>query len=343
MGAAIGEDGYRLMAHAFAPETPASIRSAPCVEVLRRIWVQQDYLDGSGTHRRVTLRSSDDLPPAESRIRSPYDLDARCARHQDKEWVGYCTHITERCDAEAPIYLITQLETVLAPTQDVEVSEQIHTDLTAHGLRPKEHFVDDAYVSANLLAQAAQPDGIEVVGPLTKLQDVSWQAREQTGYDSAHFRIDWEAKRVICPQGEASVKWVERAQDPHGNAVIQIAFSPATCRTCPARILCTRSERQGRTMPLRPQAQHEALQQARTEQATAEFKHKYRSRLGIEGTISQAVRAFELRETRYLGLARTHLQAVALAAAINLCRFWDYLNGTGLGQTTTSPSAALAT
>jgi transposase len=338
----IGEDGYRLMTHAFASAAPASVRSAPCIEVLRQIWVQQYYLDFSGVSSRVALRSSDDLPPAEKRILSPYDVDARYARHNDKDWVGYRTHLTETCDAEAPIHLITQVETVLAPTQDVEVTEQIHTDLTAQGLKPKEHFVDAAYVSANLLAQATHPDGVEVIGPVTKLQDVSWQAREQTGYDIAHFRIDWEAKQVLCPQGESSVKWVESIQDRSGNAVIHVAFAPATCRTCPARILCTRSKLQGRTMQLRPQEQHEALQQARTEQTTPEFKHRYRSRLGIEGTISQAVRAFELRETRYLGLAKTHLQAVALATAINLCRFWDYLNDTGLGQTRTSPLAALA-
>ena len=94
-------------------------------------------------------------------------------------------------------------------------------------------------------------------------------------------------------------------------------------------------------MQLRPQEQHEALQQARAEQTTSTFKRRYRSRLGIEGTISQAVRAFELRETRYLGLAKTHLQAVALATAIDLCRFWDYLRGTGLGQVKSSPFAAL--
>jgi transposase len=83
------------------------------------------------------------------------------------------------------------------------------------------------------------------------------------------------------------------------------------------------------------------LQQARAEQTTSRFKRRYRSRLGIEGTISQAVRAFELRETRYLGLAKTHSQAAALAAVIDLCRFWDYLRGTGLGQVKSSPFAAL--
>ncbi len=84
-------------------------------------------------------------------------------------------------------------------------------------------------------------------------------------------------------------------------------------------------------MQLRPRAQHEALQQARAEQNSPGFVEKYRPRIGIEGTISQAVRAFELRKTRYLGLAKTHLQGVALAAGVNLHRFYDYLCGTGLG------------
>lgn len=95
-------------------------------------------------------------------------------------------------------------------------------------------------------------------------------------------------------------------------------------------------------MQLRPQAQHQALQQACAYDMPEAFKQKYRTRLGMEGSISQAVRAFELRETRYRGLLKTHLQAVAMAAAIDLCRFWDYLCGTGLGQTRISPFASLA-
>jgi transposase len=94
---------------------------------------------------------------------------------------------------------------------------------------------------------------------------------------------------------------------------------------------------------VQPQAQYEALRQARSEQTTAAFARKYRPRLGIEGTISQGVRAFELRATRYFGLAKTHLQSVALAAAVNVCRFVDYLTGAGLKSTRTSAFAALAT
>ena len=78
-------------------------------------------------------------------------------------------------------------------------------------------------------------------------------------------------------------------------------------------------------MTLHPQAEHEALQQRRSFQTTPAFKAQYDARAGIEGTISQAVRVTDLRQARYVGLAKVHLQHILCAAAINLCRITDYI------------------
>ena len=202
--------------------------------------------------------------------------------------------------------------------------------------------MDAAYPSANLLVEAKRDYGIQIVSPVDKLQDVSWQAREHTGYDSSRFSIDWKSKRVTCPQGQQSVKWVDNCHDRTNNQVIHVAFDARICQACSVRSLCTRSEREGRNLQLRPREQYEALQRARVEGKSDEFKQKYKLRMGIEGTISQAVRGFGLRRTRYIGLAKAHLQAVAIAAAINLCRFSDYLCGARPVHSIISPFAALA-
>jgi hypothetical protein len=47
---------------------------------------------------------------------------------------------------------------------------------------------------------------------------------------------------------------------------------------------------------------------ARERQKTEAFKEQYALHSGIEATFSQGVRAFELRRSRYIGLAKTHLQ-----------------------------------
>jgi transposase len=65
---------------------------------------------------------------------------------------------------------------------------------------------------------------------------------------------------------------------------------------------------------------HAALPAARQREQTEEFKEYYKKRAGIEGTISQGVRAFGLRCSRYLGQAKTALQHIAIAVAINLVR-----------------------
>jgi transposase len=54
------------------------------------------------------------------------------------------------------------------------------------------------------------------------------------------------------------------------------------------------------------------------------------------------VRAFGLRRSRYRGLAKTHLQHVASAAAINLERLAAWFRAVPRAATRTSRFAALA-
>jgi len=81
---------------------------------------------------------------------------------------------------------------------------------------------------------------------------------------------------------------------------------------------------------------------ARAWYASREGKQRYQRRAGIEGTLSQGVRAFGLRRTRYRGLAKTHLQHVATAAAINMDRLVAWLDERPRAKTRTSRFAALA-
>ncbi|BAZ47183.1 transposase (plasmid) [Chondrocystis sp. NIES-4102] len=89
-------------------------------------------------------------------------------------------------------------------------------------------------------------------------------------------------------------------------------------------------------------AQHQAIQAAREKQQTPEFKKQYALRAGVEGTISQGTRTFGLRRCRYRGEAKTRLQNIITAAAINLLRVWDWWCGNSSFGTVPSRFAALA-
>ncbi|MCL4410278.1 MAG: IS1182 family transposase [Gammaproteobacteria bacterium] len=338
----IGEDGQSLLERVYAPGTPVQIRNAASIEILRRVWIQQFFIKNEGESAKIQARSVRDQPPATQHIESPYDSEAHFARHNDHDWIGYKVHITETCNEGEALHVITHVKTEIAPQQDIEAIPIIQADLDRKGIAPSRHLVDAAYVGADVMVEAKQLHHIDVVGPATKIQNVSWQAREKTGFDLSQFKVDWDAKQVTCPMGQPSMRWLENGKDRTGNRVINVGFSQTVCGPCTARTLCTRHKTEGRTMQLRPRQQHEAIQYARNHQNTAEFKEEYRARAGIEGTISQGVRAFEMRSTRYIGLAKTALQEVATAAAINLHRFWDYLSDRSPVHECISSFAALA-
>jgi len=144
-----------------------------------------------------------------------------------------------------------------------------------------------------------------------------------------------------CPEGHSSTSW-RQYHDKAIGPYIRARFSAARCNPCPSKPRCTRGRDQGRQLTLHAREQHEALAVARARGDTEAGRHLYAQRQGIEGTISQGVRSFGLRQARYRGLAKTGLQSVATAAAINLDRLAAWLAKRPLAATRTSRFAAMA-
>lgn len=102
----------------------------------------------------------------------------------------------------------------------------------------------------------------------------------------------------------------------------KIKFAMQYCRPCLQRQQCTHTQSTSprRVFTVRLELEYQALQTARQRQATQEFQKAYNRRAGIEGTLSQGIRALGLRYARYLGRAKVHLQQVFTATALNFCR-----------------------
>jgi transposase len=288
----------------------------------------------------VRWRPAEDLPPPALLICSPYDTEARSATKREPHWTGYQVPLTETCDEEGP-HLITHGETTPAPLNDVELTGIIHPHLATPALLPHEHLVATGDRDADPLVTSRATHEIALVGPV--LTDTSWQARSPEGPEIACFAIAWTAHPVTCPQGKVNWRWTP-GQDYQGSGqeVIAIQCDPADCAACPVRTRCTQAATGPRTMKLRPQAQQDALQTARRYQQTTPFKEGYAARAGGAGTLSQGVRAVTFRQARSRGQAKTHLQPLLIAVAMNLVRVVAWLAGASLAQTRPSSFAALA-
>ena len=329
----VGEDGHQLLAALYGAEAPPYLAQIPAVETLRRVWVQQYFIEAE----RVMLRLPGEMPPATELIQSPYDVEARNRTKRQTNWTGYSVQVSETCDPDLP-HLITHIETAPATIADSQQLPVIHQALAEKHLLPGEHFVDTGYVSALNLSESAQV-GVDLMGPT--LEDQSWQARQSDGLDLTHFSLDWTHQQVTCPAGQVSQQW-RAGTGSDGHPIVNVRFEQLTCQPCPLRSRCTRSPNHPRMLKFRIHPLHEALTQARQRQLTPEFREQYRTRAGIEGTISLACCHFGLRRSRYIGLAKTHLQHGLIAASINLSRLLNWLDSSPRAQTRISNFAKLA-
>jgi transposase len=330
----IGGDGFWLLDALEASDAPPAVRRQPMVQTLRDVW-RVHYARDEG---QLRWRAGAELPPVGERLQSPYDPEMHYSAKFGLEWSGYKVHVTETCDAESA-HLVTHVKTDQAMRPDMTCTAEIHERLAAKGLLPAEHFVDAGYVDAALLVASWRDHGIALEGPVRAITKRRSEAEQ--AYELRHFVIDWAREQVTCPQGRTSVTW-RAGLDDVGAPRIGAVFSRTDCGACPARELCTRAKEGRRSVYFHPQAEYEALNAARARMNDPEWKERYHMRAGIEGTLSQGVRAFGMRRSRYIGLAKTSLQQVCIAAAMNVARLVNWLNGVPRANTRVTRFAALA-
>ncbi len=325
-----------LLAAVYLPDAPASLRLLDQMQTLRQMWIQQFLVD-NGQVRRRDLK---ERPPGAERLVTPYDTDARGSIKRGTFWDGYKVHLTETCEPDRP-NLITHVATTDSTVPDVRLVAPIHDRLAERGLLPERHLVDSGYASAREVVTARRDHEVDLMGPI--LASTSWQAREGGGFTLADFTIDWENQRVTCPNGKTTSDWNE-GRSRHDTPVVRSRFPMTTCRPCEVRTQCTRAEEksfQGRRVTFRPRAEQEVIQQTRAREGTQDWKDEYARRAGVEGTISQAVRALGLRRCRYYGIAKARLQHQLTATAMNFHRLNAWWSEVPRAGTRTSHLAAL--
>jgi transposase len=270
-------------------------------------------------------------------IETPYDVEARSRNKRGLGWIGYAVHLSEACDEER-VHLMTHVKTTPAKVAEAKCTAAIQRALVAAGRAPNTHRADAGYIAADLLVQSEAQHGIRLVGPVR--DSARWQHHVDGAYGLEQCTIDWTTHRACCPQGHHSARWYP-FQHANGHRDIRVTFAKEACTGCPQRARCTRAKAQPRSLQLQPQPQQEAIDRMRAYLESEEGRQLYAKRAGIEGTLSQGVRMFGLRRSRSIGLAKTHVQQVASAAALNLDRLAAWFMHRPRAYTRVSRFAAL--
>jgi transposase len=302
----VGGDGFWLLDH-LNDSTPQCILALPEVETLRTVWSQQ--FEQREDTKKVTVRPPSGRGKGKNLIVSPHDPEVRWSEKRGKDWRGYRLEVTETAEDDVAQQFITDIDVVAANDDDSETVDDIQGRLTARGLKPEEHYVDQGFTSGANLAHSADRE-IELVGPVS-----ADTAGKPEGYRQGDFELDFEVQQATCPEGKTSAVWYERPQ-PDGYVGAEIQFKEQ-CEGCPARAQCAPGK-SGRTLRVNPY--HAILSQRRAEQETEDFKERMKRRPAVEGTISELTRKHGARRARYRGKDRERLQALFTGAAVNLKR-----------------------
>lgn len=300
-----GQDGNWLLDQVKL-QARADLQELPEMVQLRRVWDEQftRQADGS-THPRPPGAMGGDV------INSPHDPEVRYGDKGSRNWVGYKLQVTETADPGAARF-ITDIAVTSTVEQDNESLTKLQPRLVERQVVPAQQYVDLGYMSGSNLARSLE-QGIDLRG-FVREGNVSKRPEFRLG----QFDIDLAQRRAICPARRHSVKWANAKPDVANLIAYHVSFG-RQCRTCPffGPDLCT-DKASGRHLGV---SRHHVLLQARRHEAdTLAFQVEMHVRAGIEGTISELVRAHGARRARYHGWAKNQLQALFIATAANLKR-----------------------
>ena len=298
----------------------AEIREAKGVALLREVFAQQYELEQSEQIEPVKVHAT-------GVVQNPHDPDAQWSAKgegkQKKDWVGYKVQVAETVpQEEGQIGFITSVVTQRATESDDPGLELTLAKQAQMGLeRPSELYADGAYISAGSITEAKE-EGWNLMGPA---QPSASRADRDKAYRIEAFDVNITERKAVCPQGKTSTECSKLTERDSGKVTYRFEFG-RQCRDCPARSRCVPPGQPHRM--IRVGALHEILQQRRREQQSPEFRLQMQQRNGIEGTISELVRAHGLRRARYKGFAKVDLQNQLVAAACNIKRWFRKLLGT---------------
>ena len=342
----VGEDGFQFLDALDTPGAPEGLRELPRIEALRRTW-QRHY------ERTARAPASPGASPALGCVsrravnchRPPRASNrptmSRRATATNATRSGPATWCTSAKRASPPPRTCSRTSTRPRPRSMRRSARRPSSRRSSTRTCPRRSTSSMRPISArSCSSRAATTRASSLRGPPARVR--AGRAQVEGAYTIDQFAVDWDQQQVRCPQGKHRRSWAEHVA-PQGSPYIHVVSARRTAGRVPQRACCT-TQASRRPAPLRlpPQDQYEALTAAQAWYASEEGQQPISSRAGVEGTLSQGVRAFGLRRTRYWGLAKTHLQHVATAAAINIDRIVAWLDERPRAQTRTSRFAALA-
>ena len=274
----VAEDMHVLIGHFASHE---SLSQGTCYQAMERIFYEQCEV-----HEETVIvkkKTGSDV------MQNPSDPEATYDGHKGP---GYQVQLSETCDPDNEVQLITSALPQTACESDADAVEPVLEDLASRDLVPEALFVDTSY-AGDENDQKAASRGVELVGPVPGSKGSTCQ--DALTIDD--FNIDEATEQVVyCPAGHEPVSSIHDAQSGKTRTVMP----ESTCQGCEYFDQCPiEKKRQG--YRLDHTAKQRRVASRRREESTEVFQERYKIRGGIEGTNSGLKRRTGLGQLRVRG------------------------------------------
>jgi hypothetical protein len=278
-------------------------------ELVARVLREQYQIEDG---ERIVLRPAPEV--AADSLQSPHDPEATYREKNGEKYRGYVSNVSETCDPDNPVQLITSVQTASNNTDDSQLLGQALSEQTQRGHQVEKVTVDGGYTGPKA-EEICDAHGVELHPSRVRggqAQGNKW------GWESYSWQMNDEGipTQVSCPQGQVVIlqpgrkagRWLAR-------------FESSQCATCPFFQKQCRVEPRQRSGPTL-NVTTRSIQVARLRQRITEENNGVRA--GVEATIRSLKHVFAAGKLPVRGLIRSQMVVLGSALLVNVHRLTHY-------------------
>jgi len=298
--------------HALLQELKSTYAAELAYQVLERIFAENFNLLESGP------RAKENTEITSSCLQSVDDLEATYRTKGTGHYKGFVANITETCDPENEIQLITKVQVAPNNVDDGQLLAEALPNLKERNAL--ETMITDGGYGSEVSDDALQEHEVTLIQ--TAIRGVQPSANK---FSLSDFVIEQNEKGdpnlLTCPQGHSVPVLAGRTTG------WQVRFDPELCSKCPFQLdeRCRAKPQKRDPRYLLTFTTHEMRAAQRRKNYLAHQDHSHNLRSAVEATVRSVKHPFSAGKLPVRGQFRITCMAIASAATTNVRRIQRYL------------------
>jgi hypothetical protein len=302
----IGEDMQRLLT-----ELRLSYAQEPVYQMFERVFGEHYLVE------EKVLKTRLDTELSASSLQSPDDLEATYREKNKKHYKGYVANLSETCDPDNDLQLITKVQVSANSVDDAKLMEEALPNLKER-TELKTLYTDGGYGSPDA-DQAMQKNKVEQIQTAIRGRAPSTEKLNLANFEIKQTETG-KPTQITCPQGQTV------AVHPSSQKKGFVAhFETEVCQACPFLQKCpTQKGKRDASFHLRFSQQQVNMSQRR-KRSQMHLQEGRNLRAAVEATVRQVKHPFPASKLPVRGRFRVTCMMIGSAMITNVRRIQRYL------------------